>query len=170
MTTLATSSASVACAQCARRAAGGGRRGNGEGSITATYGPQRADGSVTVKHDITLRTPGQSARQHKSTTACHAEAVRILNELKAGIAQRGVPAPRGVTVRELVDQYLSTKQIRNRPGTLRNYRELQDLHIAPSRLGGLTLAKLTDHDVQDFINERLATGEAPAAGARDASR
>src|SRR5262245_55044115 len=129
MKSVTTETTRPACAQCAKQAVADGRRGNGQGSITADWGPPRKDGTRPVRHHIKRRVRGQQWRQKANIT--HAEAVRILKEKQTEVAQTGAPASRSATVGDLVQQYLDMSAIKNRRRTTEFYQLLYDYHIKP---------------------------------------
>jgi integrase len=90
----------------------------------------------------------------------HAEAVRRLKLIKDGLARRGgAPSPHKTTVGDLVRQYLNVVEVKRSTGYFDSVSELYRLHIEPSDLARVQLARLTDGDVQAFINERWKTGQ-----------
>jgi hypothetical protein len=107
------------CAQCAKQAVADGRRGNGQGSITASWGPMRAEGTRAVRHHIALRVRGKLERE--TANISHAEAVRRLKVLQDTVAQVGTPASRTATVGDLVRQYLDMAAVKDRRGTHESY-------------------------------------------------
>jgi integrase len=89
----------------------------------------------------------------------HAEAVRLLKDKQSEVATVGAPPSRLTTVGDIVKQYLDAAEVANKRGTVEHYDELYRLHIADSDLANVKLARLTDADVQSFINERLKSGK-----------
>ena len=76
--------------------------------------------------------------------------------------QRGLSVPGDqLTVGRFLDGWLNkVVRPRNRPSTFQSYKGLVELHLSPA-LGFLRLSRLAPGDVQEFMNERLASGLSP---------
>ena len=90
-----------------------------------------------------------------------AEVARKLTQVLRNRDQ-GIPGPdERITVASLLERWLEMSAGSSvRPSTLRRYRQLVQIHLAPG-LGRIRLAQLTPVDVQTFLNERASTGLAP---------
>jgi integrase len=131
-----------------------GRRGHHEGSIF-----QRADGRwaavVTLGYEA-------GKRKRKSFYGQTRQEVQIQLTTALHTQQEGLPIPNDrLTVRTFLERWLTeVARPSIRAKTYRSYEQLTRLHLIPG-LGHIPLAKLNAHDVQVFLNRKLAAGLAP---------
>ena len=130
------------------------KKPNGEGTIF-----RRGDGRwVGV---ITLDWQGGKQRRRYRYGRSRAEVHRRLTAVLSA-QQRGLSVPGDqLTVGRFLDDWLNkVVRPRNRPSTFESYKGLVAQHLNPA-LGGIRLSKLSPSDVQEFLNEKLASGLSP---------
>jgi integrase len=128
-----------------------GKRGNGEGSIYWQASKNRWAAAVTVQAGKRRMLYGRTRQEVARKLAT---AVRDL--------EHGLPIPDGhVTVEKYLADWLEqSAKPKLKPSTFATYKGYLRAHIVPA-LGKHHLGKLAPHHVQQFLNERLASGLQP---------
>ena len=127
------------------------RRGRGEGSIS-----RRGDGRWQARVDLGCQNGKRTRKYYYGATRAEV-AAKLARAL--GKVQQSLPLP---AERQTVAQYLTfwlthSAQTRLQPRTFASYCQVIRTHIAPL-LGHRPLAKLSPEHVQQWLNERHASG------------
>jgi integrase len=109
---------------------------------------------------ISYTVPGEKRRIESTGTDNEKEARRILNAKRKAIDDREI-GPRGVTVGNLLDLYLTDKN-RNRKKPCKSSDGYVRLHLRPA-FGNVLAEKLTSDQIDAFILQKKRADYAPAS-------
>jgi integrase len=102
--------------------------------------------------------PATGKRKHRTVTApTRRELEAKLRDAIKAVESGRLEVDDRLTVRELVDQWLASKEATVRSSTYRRYADLMRGHILPA-IGGVRLARLSPAHLQQLYADRLATG------------
>ena len=132
----------------------GGKRGNGEGSITL-----HAGGLWQAR--ITLEGGRRKAYYGKTRQEAAAKLTAALRDHDRGLPIVGEKQ----TLQQYLTHWLEVVRPRLRPRSFTRYEEVIRLHVIPM-LGRTSLAKLSALQLQQLYSAKLAEGQAPASVAR----
>ena len=111
------------------------------------------EGTVTVGYD-----PGTGKQKRRTFTGKTQKEVREKMQAAAVAVQDGdFIEPSRLTVGEWFNIWFKTYCGDKKYLTLKQYKSMVDTHIRPA-LGAVKLQKLTDHQIQSFINELMVSG------------
>src|ERR1035437_1327251 len=129
---------------------------------------KRKSGRWAVFIDVDCSADGKRQRRPLGTFPTRKEAERAEREALSA-RDRGIDlSPLRITVGELMRRYLEDAEARVGAKTLERYRDLDRLHIEPTR-GGMALARLRPAHLSEWLAMLLREGRAKRSLAEDAA-